>query len=235
MPKNADLDPLLQLHGIDSKIGKLTTQKDLLPVALRRIDTHLTQQRQTLDEKQGRIKHLRAQTHAREVDLRAAEEEVEKLTTQLNTARSNKEYSAFQHEIAAKKADASRIEDDLLAMMGDAEELESDARELERAIAQLERQHADEAKGVSEDVSKLETEIAALEKARRAAAAKVEAGLLDEYERIASKKGASALAPVVGNSCQGCFMQLPPQTCQVLQGGRKVVKCPNCARLLYMP
>ena len=42
------------------------------------------------------------------------------------------------------------------------------------------------------------------------------------------------LAAVLADSCQGCFMQLPPQLVHVLRGGRKVVKCPSCARLLYM-
>ncbi len=235
MPNNAEIEALLQLHAIDAQIDKLTTQKDLLPAALRRIETHLGQQRQALEEKRNRIKQLRTRIHAREVDLRAAEGEAEKLTVQLNQAKTNKEYTAFQHEIAGKKADASRVEDDLLAMMGDAEELEGDAREIERAMAQLERQQSDEAKGVADDAAKLEAQIAELQEGRRAASDKVDGALLDEYERIAAKKGASALAPVVGNSCQGCFMELPPQMCHVLRGGRKVVKCPNCGRLLYMP
>ncbi|HPD14911.1 MAG TPA: C4-type zinc ribbon domain-containing protein [Planctomycetota bacterium] len=235
MPNSPEIDALLSLHSIDSKIDKLTAQKDLLPVALRHIETHLAQQRQALEEKRASVKQLRTQIHAREVDLRAAEQETEKLTTQLNTARTNKEYTAFQHEIAAKKADASRIEDDLLAMMADVEELESDARELERGIAQLERQHAEEAKGVSADVGQLDEQIAELQEARQAAVARVEPALLGEYERIAQKKGSSALAPVVGNSCQGCFMQLPPQLSHTLRAGRKIVKCPSCSRLLYMP
>ncbi|MBM4039702.1 MAG: hypothetical protein FJ290_14430 [Planctomycetes bacterium] len=234
MPRDAAIEALLTLHGIDSEIQKLTAQRDLLPVALRRIETLANQQRQALTEKRDQIKHLRARIAARESDLRAVEAEADKLTVQMNAARTNKEYSAFQHEIAAKKADASRVEDDLLTMMGDAEELEGDARELERALAQLDKQQAEEGKGVDKDVAKVEGEIAALAKKRVAAAAAVEPPLLEEYQRIAAKKGASALASVVGGSCQGCFMQLPPQICHTVRGGRQIVKCPSCARLLYM-
>lgn len=236
MPSNAEIDALRQLNVIDIKIDRLESQKGLLPVSLRRIETHLGQQRQALEEKRGRVKQLRAQVHAKEVDLRTVEQEAEKLTVQLNQARTNKEYTAFQHEIAAKKADGSRIEDEMLASMGDVEELEGDIRDLERSTAQLERQQAEEAEGVAGDVAKLDTEIDALRVARKAAAARVEVPVLDEYERIAAKKGPSALAPVVGDSCQGCFMTLPPQLCNVLRGTRKkIVKCPSCSRLLYLP
>jgi uncharacterized protein len=234
MPRDAVIEALLQLHGIDKEIQQLTAQRDLLPIALRRIETLANQQRLALGEKRDQIKHLRARIAARETDLRASAGESDKLTVQMNAARTNKEYTTFQHEIAAKKADASRIEDDLLTLMGDVEELEGDAGEIERALAQLDKQQAEEAKGVDKDVARVEGEIAAWQKKRAAATGAVEPGLLAEYERIAVQKGASAFASVVGSSCQGCFMQLPPQLVHVLRGGRKVVKCPSCARLLYM-
>mgnify|MGYP000483549911 CR=1 FL=1 len=235
MPNSPEIEALLKLHEIDTKIARLDSQRELLPLSLRRIEAHLQQHRQLLEEKRGRIKQLRAQIHAREVDLRTVEAEAEKLTVQLNSARTNKEYNALQQEIAARKADASRIEDDLLAMMGDVEELEADARDRERSIAQLERQQADEAAAVASGTADIDGQVAKLRKARAAACAGVEPALLEEYERIAAKKGASALAPVVGESCQGCFMQLPPQFVHSLRGSRKTVRCPSCSRILYMP
>ena len=233
MPKSQATEALLQLHQVDTKIDRLTTQKDLLPVAVRRIETHLDQQRQALQEKKQRTKELRTETRSRELLLRGAEEEIQKLTVQLNTARTNKEYAAFQHEIAAKRADASRIEDQVLAAMGDIEELEAEAKDIEHSIAQIQREYDQEAKEVEKDAAELEKQLEALRKVRQAAAAKVEPELLGEYERIAAKKGASALAAVVANSCQGCFMQLPPQFGQLLRNGRNIVRCPSCSRLLY--
>ena len=45
----------------------------------------------------------------------------------------------------------------------------------------------------------------------------------------------TALAAVVSNACQGCFMHLTPQLTHVLMAGNRIVHCPNCSRLLYMP
>ena len=235
MPRNPVIEALRQLHSVDSKIARLTNQKELLPISLRRVESHLVQQRQALEEKRARIKELRADVRSKEVTLRAAEEEINKLTVQLNTAKTNKEYAAFQHEIGGKKADGSLIEDQVLAAMADIEQLEDEARELERSVVQIEREHAQEAKDVESDMAGLDQQIEQLTRARRAATEKVEPEHLEEYERIAAKKGASALAQVVGNSCQGCFMQLPPQLGQVLRGGQKIVHCPSCSRLLYLP
>jgi len=235
MPRHPVIEALLELHRIDREVHRLTTQKDLLPVSLQRIATRLDQQRQALDTRKGRVKELRKDTAVKELELRSAEEAIEKLTVQLNRARTNKEFTAFQHEIASKRADSSRIEDQVLAAMADIEQLEAEARELGKSISQIEGEHRQEATGIEGDIAGLNARIAELQKGRAAAAAKVEASVLDEYERIAAKKGASALAAVVANSCQGCFMQLPPQLGHELRGGRQVVRCPNCSRLLYLP
>ena len=235
MPNNPDLEALLELHRLDTKIERLANQRELLPLALRRIEARLEQHRQSLGEKENRLKEIRTRTHALEVELKSAEDEIQKLTAQLHKASTNKEYAAFQHEIAAKKADCSRIEDQVLAAMTDVDQLEAEMRQLRDSIAQIEREHQKEAAGIEEDAAKLDAEIAELRKAREQAVGNVSAELLEEYERIAAKKGSSALAPVVGNACQGCFMQLPPQLDHMLRGGRSIVRCPNCSRLLYLP
>ena len=235
MPNNPDLEALLELHRLDTKIERLANQRNLLPLTLRRIEARLEQHRQSLGEKENQLKEIRTRTHTLEVELKTAEDEIQKLSAQLLKASSNKEYAAFQHEIEAKKADCSRIEDQVLAAMTDADHLDGELRQLRDAIAQIEREHQSEAAGIEEDAAKLDAEIAQLRQQRGQAVEKVSAELLEEYERIASKKGSSALAPVVGNACQGCFMQLPPQLDHALRGGRSIVRCPNCSRILYLP
>jgi hypothetical protein len=225
----------VEVHRLDSEIEKLKSQRKLLPVSLHRIETRLNRQRQNIEEKRGQLKALRAENHSQEVSLRAAEEEVGKLARQLNTVRNNKEFQALQHEIAAKRADAGRIEDQVLAIMGDIEALERDIREIEQSIAKIESEREEEAAGVEKAVQKLDGQIAKLQATRAGGAAAVDAELLAEYERIAAKRGASALAAVVSNTCQGCFLQIPPQFGHVLRAGRQIVRCPSCSRLLYLP
>jgi predicted nucleic acid-binding Zn-ribbon protein len=234
MAKNSPMDALVELHKVDGDIDKLKSQRELLPVSLRRIETRLNRQRQTIEEKKARLKALRTETHAKETAIRGLDEDIKKLTVQLNMTRNNKEYAAAQHEIAGKKADSSRIEDQVLSLMTETEDAERDIRELEQSVAQVQREYDEEARGVEKDLSELDARIAAAQARRSGLAAGVDEELLAEYERIASKKGASALAVVVGNTCQGCFMQLPPQFGNVLRGGRRVVRCPSCGRLLYL-
>ena len=235
MANNKSLETLLELHRVDSEIDKINSQEELLPVSMRRIETRLSRQLQGIEDRKQRLKELRTGTHAKEVDLRGYEEELGRLNRQVRKVRTNKEYTALQHEMASRKVDASRIEDQVLALMADIEDLEKEIKELENSVAQMQREFAEEEGLVKKEVDKLVERRAKLRKERGAAAASVDEELLEEYERIAARKGSSAVAACIGRTCQGCFMQIPPQLDHVLRAGTKIVHCPSCSRILYLP
>ena len=58
--------------------------------------------------------------------------------------------------------------------MSDIEDLEREARELEESIAQIEREHGDEAKGIGKETAELDRRVDGLRKSRGAASAKVD-------------------------------------------------------------
>jgi len=235
MAKNQALEALRDLHRVDSEIDKIDAQTELLPVSLHRIETRLNRQLQAIEQKKQRLKTLRSQIHTKEVDLRAAEEQVEKLNQQMRKIRTNKEFTAIQHEIGIKRVDASRVEDHILALMGDIDQLQAEIKEIEQSITQIQREFAEERELVDEEAARLAARRAELEEQRGAVARNVDPELLREYERIAATKGSSALAACVRNTCQGCFMQIPPQLDQDLRAGTKIVYCPSCSRILYLP
>ena len=235
MAKNQALDALRHLHRVDSEIDKIDAQTELLPVSLHRIETRLNRQIQAIEQKKQRLKALRSQIHAKEVDLRAAEEQVEKLNQQMRKIRTNKEFTALQHEIGIKRVDASRVEDHILALMADVDQLQAEIKELEQSVAQIQRESGEEQGLVDEEAAELAARRAELQQRRGAVAKNVDPELLEEYERIAASKGSSALAACVGSTCQGCFMQVPPQLDHDLRAGTKIVYCPSCSRILYLP
>lgn len=235
MARNQVIEALLELHRVDTEVDRIKSQEELLPLSLRRIETRLARQRKLIDEKKHQIEGLRAQNRARDLELRSQEEDIGKLTGQIRKVRTNKEYQTLQHEISTKKVDASRIEDAILTLMADIEIVEKEIKELAGSTTQIEREMKEEMKLVQEETDRLQARRAELEAKRAGSASGVDAELLGEYERIAAKKGASAIATVVGRTCQGCFMQVPPQLEQELMAGIRLTRCPSCSRILYLP
>jgi predicted nucleic acid-binding Zn-ribbon protein len=65
-------------------------------------------------------------------------------------------------------------------------------------------------------------------------AEKVEAADLQRYEKLAERYGhTSAVVPVQGKMCLGCFMELPTAAAKTKVEGSHLRTCENCGRILY--
>ena len=57
---------------------------------------------------------------------------------------------------------------------------------------------------------------------------------LQQYESLRKTKGGLAVAKVQRGLCQGCRMSLPTHQQQRVRGGRQVVLCSSCGRMLFL-
>jgi hypothetical protein len=78
---------------------------------------------------------------------------------------------------------------------------------------------------VSENIKKLEDERAKL-------TADVDEDLLDQYERLFKTKGEAVVA-LERENCSGCHMKVTASTAARTKGGKEVVNCEQCGRILY--
>ncbi|MBS7262182.1 MAG: hypothetical protein KIG36_01055 [Eubacteriales bacterium] len=56
---------------------------------------------------------------------------------------------------------------------------------------------------------------------------------MKEYRRIKKAKP-NPLAPMNGNRCTGCNMELPPKVAKEVAAGESLVECENCGRILIV-
>jgi hypothetical protein len=63
-------------------------------------------------------------------------------------------------------------------------------------------------------------------------AAVVEEDLLDRYTRLFTTKGAGVVA-LENDICTGCHMKVTTSTAVKTKGGREIVECEQCGRILY--
>lgn len=57
---------------------------------------------------------------------------------------------------------------------------------------------------------------------------------LQQYEALRKSKGGIAVVKVERGLCQGCKMSLPTHQQQRVRGGRQVVLCSSCGRMLFL-
>jgi predicted nucleic acid-binding Zn-ribbon protein len=183
----------------------------------------------------ARQRTLQLESRRKELDLEIEGQKklIERYTGQQLQTRKNDEYQALTKEIEHCRATITRIEDQQLELMEQAEgaqrELAAATAALKEAQALVERELAQLA--ASED--NLKRELANLEAERARLAAAVDESARNRYERILKSRGDKVLVGIEHGVCGGCHMRIPAQVVVQCRAQQELVNCTNCGRLLY--
>ncbi len=71
-----------------------------------------------------------------------------------------------------------------------------------------------------------------LEKERAGIAEGIDEDLLDTFNRLFANKSEAVVA-LEHETCMGCHMKITTQTAVRVKGGREIVHCEQCGRILY--
>lgn len=184
------------------------------------------------------VRGLRLEVHRAELELKAAESEVEALDKRLYSGQVNnpKELTSIQARLDGGRARVEELQDRALGRMVELEETE---KRLDGARKELERVRQDLTAAQSRweaTRERLDREIERLSDRRAGLVAAISDPLfLQRYERLAAAKDGHAMALVDGEKCTGCGV--PLSNYYLIEARRKVrmMLCEVCGRILYHP
>ena len=232
------LSGLLELQKAEKAITALQRQLESLPQEEAERRQVLEKEKDDYEQALATAKEARMQSDEMELEIRSREEEMLKVEGQLNTAKSNAEYTAFQNQAKRLKKEISDLEDRGLAVMDEIETLKERAGEQEKRYRReeqifqefLEKSKQEKAR-IQEEIGKLRQEIVGHEK-------RCDPVVLAEYKQLAaffSSRGGNVLSPVKGTVCSACGSRVLPNDQVNLSRGKILVKCKTCSRILYIP
>lgn len=168
-----------------------------------------------------------------ELDVDAKKQQIEKYSLQQFQTKKNEEYRALAQEIEHCREAISKLEDQQLELMEQAETLQKEIvtalREGDAAIKLTEGQ----LKELADREQTLKAELAELEAGREQLTNGIEESALKRYERLLRQKGDSVVVGIQHGVCGGCHMKFPMQLVVACQTNKELVTCPNCGRILY--
>jgi predicted nucleic acid-binding Zn-ribbon protein len=225
------LKHLLDLQRLDDELGALEREHAAIPANRSRI----AESRQT---GQARVDTARRDLAAGEVAQRGAEKDLQdreallqKLEGQQFQVRSNEAYTALLHEMDAARRAISDCETRILESMDVIETSRDGLRSAERAAREEGGRLDAEEKRLAEREVELTAEIARLREERVRLVAGIAAELRERYERIASRRR-PAVVLISKELCEGCRVDIPPQSYIEILRGERVVTCGQCQRIL---
>ena len=206
------------------------------------------QERRTaeLAEKLKLAQHLLKEKQAKaaelDLELQSRDVAIEKLRTQQQSAKNNKEYQAFLIEINTGKVDRNKIEDDAMKLLEDVERSSNEAGVMQQQLEVEQGKLATLQAESGDTIKRLTSEVDALRPARQAAYEVTPAKATTAFDRIVDRFEGDVLAPLEKPDrrreeylCGGCNMSLVADVYNKLHSRDDLVYCPSCRRILYIP
>src|SRR4030067_2460143 len=227
------LELLWELQKIDLELKNIKEEKDRYPKEMKKLDEKQKIEKERIQKEREKIESLEKTRRQKEGHLNLEQEKIKRAEGRMSEVKTNKEYQALLSEIDAVKEANSRMEEEILQVLDEIDELRKDLskREKEEGVVlekiEVERKKLQEKMTHDEKAWDEETE------RREGFFKQIEYKLLNLYNSMTQKRQGVGVVSAKNETCQGCFVNVPPQLFIEVQKNNALIRCPNCNRILY--
>ena len=227
------IEKLLVLQDRDRKIHRVQQELAQIAPECETLRAKAAATQSQLEAAKNRLKQIESDRKRLELDVGEKKTQIEKYANQQLLTRKNEEYRALAHEIDNCKADITKIEDQEIVLMEEAETVQKEVARANGEASEAKKLADSQIAELGQRGENLKKELAALQQGRAELAAAVDESARNRYERLLKGKGDNVVVGVQNGVCGGCHMKLPAQLIVTCQGQKEIVTCSSCGRILY--
>jgi uncharacterized protein len=229
-----DLERIIRLQQIDHEIESRRKALADLPAALAALDARVEARQADLTAAKQRQSDNQGARRAIEKDLAVVQGRLTKFKDQLMEVKTNKEYTAMQHEIAMAQDGVRGFEDQLLELLVQNDDLEKAVKTADAALAKERGDVAKERAAREKATSAMGGEIEGLLQKRGGVVGEMTRETIALFELVSHKHKGSVVAEARDGHCTACHVRLRPQVFNDVRRGDRLIQCESCQRILYV-
>ena len=233
---------LVKLFKADQKLREAQGRLDATTKNVRIQERRVRDLNDRIAALQKQLKEQQSHAGTLDVDLKSRDAHIEKLRTQQQQAKNNKEYQAFLVEINTGKVDRNKVEEEAIKVLEGIEKMQAELKELQAQLQGEQAKAATMKSQITEQTAGLQAEIDAIKPEREAASQAVPRQAREAFDRLADRFDGEAMSPLIKPdkrreeySCSACMMDLVRDVYNKLHTRDELVFCPSCRRILYIP
>jgi predicted nucleic acid-binding Zn-ribbon protein len=227
------IEKLLVLQDRDRKIRRAKAELAAIEPQREAMKNKASGAQQGLDRAKQRVNEIETKRKQLELEVETKKGLIEKYGHQQFQTRKNDEYQALTKEIEHCKADITRIEDQEIELMEQAEQAAKNVAAATQVLKAAQAVVDNEVKQLDQSEQNLKKELAELESNRGELAAAIDESTLNRYERIMKTRGDNVVVGIEHGVCGGCHMKIPAQVIVHCRAQQELSACTNCGRILY--
>jgi predicted nucleic acid-binding Zn-ribbon protein len=227
------LELLWELQKIDLGLKHIKEERERYPREIKKLDERMSIEKEKLQTEKGKVDLLEKERREKERQLSSSQEKIKKAEGRMFDVKTNKEYQALLTEIETIKGASSREEEEILQVLEVIDELKKDLAKREKEVATLLEKIEAEKKMTQERMAQDEIFWKEQMERREVLSKQIESKLYKLYHTLKEKRQGVGVVNVKQETCQGCFVHIPPQMFIEVQKNNEIIRCPNCNRILY--
>ncbi len=224
---------LWELQKIDLDLRNIKGDRDRTPKELKKLDEKLSIEKERIQKEKERVESLEKERRKKELDLSAKQDKIKKEEARMFDVKTNKEYQALLGEIEAIKESIGRDEEGILQILDEVDELKKNLAKREKEMAAAQEKVETERKAIEEKMARGDAVWKKQMERREVIAKQLEGYLVKLYDTLKEKRHGLGVVSAKSETCQGCFVNIPPQMFIEVQKNNALIRCPNCNRILY--
>lgn len=228
-----DLDRLIRLQHIEDDAEMARRAIKSIPDRRAAAEQTVQIRQAELDRANARLAESAATRRVLEKDLAMQQGRLAKFKDQLMGVKTNREYTAMQHEIATADSEVRRLEDLVLENLLEGDELAASVAAAQEALATASQQAADMARTLDTEQVSLEAAIADAARRRDEVARDLDRAWLEVFDSLLPKRARLAVVEARDGHCTVCHVRLRPQIYNQIRLNDAVIQCDSCQRLLF--
>ena len=229
----SDLEKLVELQQIDSRIVALRAEVAALPKHVAVIEAKLAGSKTRVEAAQAAMKADESARRKHESDIQDQQQKISKYKDQSLNVKTNQEYKALMEEIQFAEQKIGASEDKILEIMIAADARKAALKEAEAVLKADTAENDKEKEATRLRTAEDEKELAELMEKRKQTRSSIDADALRHYDRVFKLRGSALSAVHEDQMCSGCRVMLRPQVLQDVMNNDKFVTCDSCQRILY--
>lgn len=230
---NSDLQKLMELQHVDSRIAALRAEIAALPKQVAHIEEKLAGSKAKLDAAQAGIKADEGARRKHESDIQNQQQKISKYRDQSLHVKTNDEYRALMHEIQFAEENIGKSEDKILELMVAADARKAAQKQAEAELKAASAENDKEKEHARQQTAEDEKQLAELSDQRNQLRGGINEEALTHYDRVLKLRGSAIAAVHEDENCSACRVRLRPQVFQEVMSNEQIITCFYCNRILY--
>jgi predicted nucleic acid-binding Zn-ribbon protein len=232
------IDLLAALQEIDQRLRQKETALQELRQQIAAIASAVTTKEHEAAAQQLRLNELESRHREAELQLKEEEGKIKEKRVRQNRIRNERELMAVRREIELMKEANEKIEETGIQLLEQIEQEKARLTQTQTQIEELKQKMGEESGQVETQIAALEREAKRERSEREKFTREIDADLCARYERIFAKRGGVVVVEIRSDTCQGCYMRIPPHMSNQIRSSVQVnastiFHCPHCGRILH--